>query len=91
MAGTIQLVIGLVLFLVSSILTLLVWLGVLGEFYLFQGANFVVTAYGPLSGVLMTSGTPPVVNSFNLLLFLAILFAALGFILWAGSFLPKRK
>jgi chemotaxis protein histidine kinase CheA len=91
-AATVQLVVGFVMFLVSSILTLLVGAGVVGEFYLYQGSGFVITAYGPLSGVLMTaSATPQAVNSFNILLFIAALFGAVGILAFVISFLPKRK
>ena len=86
-AGAILVLLGIIFFIISGLITLMVYTGSMDSVALFESGSYKVTLDGGITGMeLDTSATPPAVTyTFNILLFLAILFGGLGIALYGFS------
>jgi radical SAM enzyme (TIGR01210 family) len=87
LAGSVLIMLGVILFIISGLMSLMVYSGSMDSVVLVESGEHRITMDGGLSGVVVdTSGpTPATFYTFNVLLFLALLFGGLGVALYGIS------
>lgn len=85
LVGAILILFGVIFFIVSGLLTLMVFSGSTDSISIYESGALKLTLYGDLVGFEIDIASGTVVNTFNILLFLAILFGGVGVALYGFS------
>jgi hypothetical protein len=85
LVGAILILLGVIFFIISGLLTLMVFSGSTGSVSIYESGTFKLTLYGDLVGWEIDIASGTVVNTFNILLFIAILFGGVGVALYGFS------